>query len=206
MSLLLRLIGIFRKSPPAALSRRRCSSRANRRPAWLMLASFTAFLLAGCGGRPHEDLRLWMNQERAKLHPHVQPIEAPKPFTPATYSLADQTDPFSPAKLETGVRQEMNKLSPEILAQMNRPKQPLEQYSLDQIQMVGSLKIKGQDYALLKAANLLYRAHVGEYAGQHYGRITKIDENQVVLQELVQDATGDWVQRTATLQLQESSK
>jgi type IV pilus assembly protein PilP len=165
-----------------------------------------ALLLAGCGGQPHEDLRLWMTQERAKLHPQVKPIEAPKPFTPASYTLADQTDPFSPAKLETGVRQEMNKLSPEVLAQMNRPKQPLEQYSLDQIQMVGSLKIKGQDYALLKAANLLYRAHVGEYAGQHYGRITKIDENQVVLQELVQDATGDWVQRTATLQLQESSK
>ncbi|MDE3106425.1 MAG: pilus assembly protein PilP, partial [Acidobacteriota bacterium] len=38
------------------------------------------------------------------------------------------------------------------------------------------------------------------------GHITQIDENQVVLQELVQDATGDWVQRTATLQLQESSK
>ncbi|SCC91437.1 putative Tfp pilus assembly protein PilP [Thiomonas sp. X19] len=205
MSPLRRLKGESRKAPPAALPMRR-RAFAGRRPAWLMLTPLTALLLAGCGGQPHEDLRLWMSQERAKLHPHVQPIEAPKPFTPASYSLADQTDPFSPAKLETGVRQEMNKLSPEVLAQMNRPRQPLEQYSLDQIQMVGSLKIKGQDYALLKAANLLYRAHVGEYAGQHYGRITKIDENQVVLQELVQDATGDWVQRTATLQLQESSK
>ena len=72
--------------------------------------------------------------------------------------------------------------------------------------MVGSYKIKGQEYALLKAGNLLYRAHVGEYAGQHYGRITQIDESQVVLRELVQDAVGDWVERTATLQLQESSK
>ena len=176
-----------------------------RIPAFLRLLPI-ALLLAGCGGQPHEDLRAWMAQERAKLHPHVQPIEAPKPFLPATYSLSDRTDPFSPTKLETGVRQEMNKLSPEVLAQMNRPKQPLEQYSLDQIQMVGSYKIKGQEYALLKAGNLLYRAHVGEYAGQHYGRITQIDESQVVLRELVQDAVGDWVERTATLQLQESSK
>ena len=165
-----------------------------------------AAVLAGCGGQPHQDLRAWMSAERAKLHPHVKPIEPPKPFVPASYQLADRTDPFANAKLETGVRQEMNKLSPEVMAQMNRPKEPLEQYSLDQIQMVGSVKIKGEDYALLKAANLLYRVHVGEYAGQHFGRITKIDENMVVLQELVQDATGDWVQRTATLQLQESSK
>lgn len=176
-----------------------------RIPALIRLLPFV-LILSSCGGQPHEDLRAWMTQERAKLHPHVQPIEPPKPFIPATYGLSEQTDPFSPSKLETGVRQEMNKLSPEVLAQMNRPKQPLEQYSLDQIQMVGSYKIKGQDYALLKAGNLLYHAHVGEYAGQHYGRITQIDENQVVLRELVQDAIGDWVERTATLQLQESSK
>ena len=165
-----------------------------------------AALLAGCGGSQHEDLRAWMAQQRAQLHPHVKPIEPPKPYTPASYTLTAQVDPFAGAKLETGVRQEMNRLSPEVLAQMNRPKQPLEQYTLDQIQMVGSLLIKGQRYALLRAGNLLFRAHVGEYAGQHYGRITQITEDQVVLNELVQDATGDWVQRTATLQLQESSK
>ena len=172
----------------------------------LACAVGVAALLAGCGGSQHEDLRAWMAQQRAQLHPHVKPIEPPKPYIPASYSLSSQVDPFSGAKLETGVRQEMNRLSPEVLAQMNRPKQPLEQYSLDQIQMVGSLLIKGQRYALLKAGNLLFRAHVGEYAGQHYGRITQITEDQVVLNELVQDATGDWVQRTATLQLQESSK
>ena len=172
----------------------------------LCCAVGVAALLAGCGGSQHEDLRAWMAQQRAQLHPHVKPIEPPKPYIPASYTLTSQVDPFADTKLETGVRQEMNRLSPEVLAQMNRPKQPLEQYTLDQIQMVGSLLIKGQRYALLRAGNLLFRAHVGEYAGQHYGRITQITEDQVVLNELVQDATGDWVQRTATLQLQESSK
>ena len=174
--------------------------------AWLACALGLGALLAGCGNNQHEDLRAWMARQRSELHPHVKPIEPPKPYVAASYSFAGQVDPFSDAKLQTGVRQEMSQLSPQVLAQMNRPKQPLEQYSLDQIQMVGSLTLHGQRYALLKAGNLLYRAHVGEYAGQHYGRITQIDENQVVLQELVQDATGDWVQRTATLQLQESSK
>ncbi len=170
-----------------------------------MLAALLALPLAGCGGH-HQGLRAWMSAQRAQMHPHVQPIQAPKPYRAASYTLANRTDPFSPAKLETGVRQERSQLSPEVLAQMDRPKQPLEQYSLDQIQMVGSLRIGGVQYALLKAGNLLYRVHDGEYAGQHYGRIVRITETEVDLQELVQDATGDWVQRSATLQLQESSK
>ncbi len=170
-----------------------------------MLAALLALPLAGCGGQ-HEDLRAWMSAQRAQMHPHVQPIEAPKPYIPASYTLDKRTEPFSPAKLETGVRQEKSQLSPEVLAQLDRPKQPLEQCSLDQIQMVGSLRIGGVQYALLKAGKLLYRVHVGEYAGQHYGRITRITETEVDLQELVQDATGDWVQRAANLQLQESSK
>ena len=32
-----------------------------------------ALLLAGCGGQ-HQDLRAWMSEQRAQLHPHVQPI------------------------------------------------------------------------------------------------------------------------------------
>lgn len=168
-------------------------------------AAVAALLLAACG-QQHEDLRAWMAQQRASMHPHIKPIEPPKPFIPAAYDPGAGTDPFSPAKLEVGARQEAQQLNPLLQAELARPKQPLEAYSLDQIQMVGSVKIKGQQYALLKAGNLLYRAHVGEYAGQHFGKIIKITDHEVELRELVQDATGDWVERPATLQLQESTQ
>jgi type IV pilus assembly protein PilP len=42
--------------------------------------------------------------------------------------------------------------------------------------------------------------------GQNFGLITKIDESEVTLKELVQDATGDWVERISTMQLQEAGK
>ncbi len=60
--------------------------------------------------------------------------------------------------------------------------------------------------ALIKVDNLIYQARPGNYLGQNYGRITKVGENEVVLRELVQDAAGEWVERVATLQLQEKSK
>lgn len=168
-------------------------------------AALLALALAGCG-QPNEDLRTWMTEQRASMHPHVTPIEPPHPYLPASYAHEGVADPFAAAKLEVGAKQEISRLSPEVLAQMNRPKQPLEQFSLDQIQMVGSVTAGGQRYALLKAGKLLYRVHVGEYAGQNFGRIVSIDEHEVDLLELVQDATGDWVQHKASLQLQESSK
>ncbi|WP_079416527.1 pilus assembly protein PilP [Thiomonas intermedia] len=167
-------------------------------------AALCAVLLSACGQK-HEDLRAWMAQQRASMHPRIKPIEPPKPFIPAVYDPATGTDPFSTAKLEVGAKQEVQQLNPMLQAELARPKQPLEAYSLDQIQMVGSVKIKGQQYALLKAGNLLYRAHVGEYAGQHFGKIIKITDSEVDLRELVQDATGDWVEQPATLQLQEST-
>jgi len=44
---------------------------------------------------------------------------------------------------------------------------------------------------------------VGQYLGQSYGRITSINETAIQLREIVQDATGDWIERTTSLELQE---
>ena len=71
---------------------------------------------------------------------------------------------------------------------------------------VGSLVKDGLPVALVKVDNLLYQVKLGNHLGQHYGRVTKIVETEVSLREIVQDAAGEWIERTATLQLQERSK
>ena len=47
---------------------------------------------------------------------------------------------------------------------------------------------------------------LGDYLGQSYGKITKISETEVVLREIVQDAAGEWIERTSTLALQEKAR
>jgi len=47
---------------------------------------------------------------------------------------------------------------------------------------------------------------VGNHLGLNYGRVTRIDETELALREIVQDAAGEWIERPATLQLQERSK
>jgi type IV pilus assembly protein PilP len=92
-----------------------------------------------------------------------------------------------------------------IEPELNRRKQPLEAFPLDAMSMVGILNRKGQLVALVKVDSLLYQVVAGGYLGQNYGRIVKIDENQIVLREIVQDATGEWIERPAALQLQEET-
>jgi type IV pilus assembly protein PilP len=72
--------------------------------------------------------------------------------------------------------------------------------------LVGSLLPNGVPVALVKVDNLLYQVKVGSYLGQNYGKVTKVSETEVSLREIVQDAAGEWIERQASLQLQERSK
>ena len=58
----------------------------------------------------------------------------------------------------------------------------------------------------MKVDALLYQVQIGNYLGQNYGRINKITETAIELREIVQDATGDWIERNVSLELQEGQK
>ena len=109
-------------------------------------------------------------------------------------------------KLSVAIRQEVRQQSALLAAEMNRRKEPLEAYPLDSMAMVGSVSKEGRPHALLKVDNLLYQVSVGQYLGQNYGKITKISETEVVLREIVQDAAGEWIERTSNLMLQERGR
>ena len=72
--------------------------------------------------------------------------------------------------------------------------------------MVGSMVRAGQPVALVKVDRMLYQVRPGHHLGQNYGRVVRITETELSLREVVQDASGDWIERTASLQLQEKSK
>ena len=82
----------------------------------------------------------------------------------------------------------------------------MESFPLDSMTLVGSIIKAGQPVALVKIDNLLYQVKLGSYLGHNFGRVMKIDETEVTLREIVQDAVGEWIERVATLQLQERSK
>jgi type IV pilus assembly protein PilP len=176
------------------------SPDASRALAWMLLA--VAGLIAGCEAE-NQELQTWMDQQRREVRPQVLPLAAPKKFDPVPYANAQQIDPFSTQKLSVAIKQESRQPNSLLAAEMNRRKEPLEAFSLDMMAMVGSVNKAGVPFALLKVDNLLYRVKPGDYVGQNYGRVTRITETEVGLREIVQDAAGEWIERSASLQLQE---
>ncbi|MGJ7532787.1 MULTISPECIES: pilus assembly protein PilP [unclassified Variovorax] len=171
---------------------------------WLTMA---ALGLSACDSG-QDDLQSWMAEQRAQVKPSVPPISEPKKFTPQAYTEASSFEPFNILKLTQALRRESNQPSTsELIApELARRKEALEAFPLDSMAMVGSMNRNGQPVALVRVDKLLYKVRVGEYLGLNYGRITRINETEVALREIVQDAAGEWIERVATLQLQESAK
>jgi type IV pilus assembly protein PilP len=165
--------------------------------------------LAGCSGSSQDDLRQWIVEERNQTRPKVAPIPAPKQFKPEGYANAAEVEPFSNLKLTQALKRDSAQVASNaglVAPELVRRKEPLESFPIDTMALVGSLVKAGQPVALVKVDSLLYQVKIGNYLGQSYGRVVKITETEVVLREIVQDAVGEWIERMATLQLQERTK
>jgi len=169
---------------------------------YLVLAAVV--LLAACGGDEHSDLRQELAALTKGLRGHVNPLPQVKPYEPVPYTAEDLVDPFRPDRII--IAQPGKGVGGTPGPDLNRPKEPLEAFPLESIQMVGTITQGKETYGLVKAGSNLYRVKQGNYMGQNFGVITSIDENEIKLTELVQDGSGEWVQRSSALQLQEVSK
>lgn len=174
----------------------------------LLLVSMLLALTA-CGANGEDELRQWMSEQKSQTRPKVAPISEPKQFKPEDYTQVAAIEPFSNQKLTQALRRESTQAVTNgalIAPELARRKEPLEAFPLDAMALVGSLVKAGQPVALVKVDNLLYQVRPGNHLGQNYGRVMKISETEVTLREIAQDAAGEWIERAATLQLQERSK
>ncbi len=174
----------------------------------LLIAATLGVALAGCDSAGDNDLSTWMTQQRTQAKPKIEPVSEPKPYSPQAYSQATAIDPFNRDKLIVALRNESGRSANVALLapEQARRKEPLEAYPLDTMALVGSLLKEGKPVALVQIDKLIYQVRPGQYLGQNYGRVLKVSETEVLLREIVQDPGGDWVERRASLNLQERAK
>jgi len=167
------------------------------------------FVLAACGYASEDELQQWMTEQRVQTHPVIKPIAEPKNFKPEFYDMVGQVDPFSSQKLTQALKKDANQAASNgalIAPELSRRKEPLEEFPMDTMKMVGRMEQDGKPVALILVGPLLYQVRIGDHLGQNYGRVTAITETEVTLREIVQDAVGEWIERSTRLQLQERSK
>ena len=163
-------------------------------------------LLGACGLSDEGEIQQWMTEQRQAMRPHAQKVEEPKEFAPYVYEAHGQPDPFDPQKILMVVarqREERGSASA-IKPDLERRREVLEGFPLDQIRMVGMMRKGGTNVALLETNGTTHLVRVGNYAGQNFGLVTRISETEVMLKEIYQDAAGEWVERPQKLELQES--
>jgi type IV pilus assembly protein PilP len=161
--------------------------------------------LAGCTDNGVE-LQQWMQETKQQTKVSIPKLSEPKKFIPFLYTSKASVDPYDPKKLMVAFARAQNNSSSMLKPDMERRREPLESYPLDTLKMVGTLEKPGVTFALLQAEKTIFQAKVGNYVGQNFGLITKVTDTAVELKEIVQDASGDWIERPAKLELQESKK
>ena len=166
----------------------------------LLLPAAIAVVLGGCSSEL-EELRTFVRDSEKGLPRRIDPLPAVKPFEPFAYEGFDLPDPFKPRKLTPPKEGAGGGLAPDL----NRRKEPLEAFPLEQLKMVGTLQ-QGKDmYALVRADKTLYRVKKGNYMGQNFGLITDVTDTEIKLKEIVQDSAGDWAERQSVLPLLEEA-
>ena len=140
------------------------------------------------------------------LRGKIDPLPQVRSFEPVPYKGESMVDPFVPSRIVVSQASAGGGSGGGVQPDLNRPKEPLESFPMESIQMVGTLSQNKDMYALVKAGANLFRVKKGNYMGLNFGVITGIEEGQISLKEVVQDSGGDWVERSTSLQMQEGRR
>jgi type IV pilus assembly protein PilP len=165
-----------------------------------LLIPIAVTVLGGCSSEIDE-LKQFVRDSEKGLPRRIEPLPAVKPFEPFAYEGFDLPDPFKPRKLSAPKEGSGGGIAPDL----NRRKEPLEAFPLEQLKMVGTLSQGNENYALVRADKTLYRVKKGNYMGQNFGLITDVNESEIKLKEIVQDSAGDWAERQSVLPLLEET-
>jgi type IV pilus assembly protein PilP len=179
------------------------SKQAIKNAAALMAA---ALLLAGCGDSDVKEVRDWMDQVKRETRPAVKPLSEPKDFIPYAYAAKEAVDPFSQDKLLSQLAKAAETAPDPNKPDLKRPRELLESFPLDTMHMVGTMQKAGVNYALVQIDRAVYQVRAGQRIGQNFGIVTHVGDEAINIREVVQDAAGEWVERMAKLELQQSKE
>ena len=168
----------------------------------ILVLSLTG-LMTACG-QGVGDLRTFVQQIKSQPPGRIEPIPEFQPYQNFEYTSHDLRDPF---KLVDFRRPDVN--TEEIAAIASGPKpnidrvrEPLEDFPLDTLRLKGTLTKDGIIWGLIFAPdNTVHRVLEGHYMGQNHGRIISVTDEKIELTEIVPDGLGNYIERYSAVAL-----
>ena len=169
-------------------------------PVW---PAFCVLALTGCQNAEISALDRQLDEIRATPSRQVALLPQAPRYQAVTYDRAGVRSPFVPERPEP----EKNDIEGTDLApNLDRARDPLEQYPLDGLRLVGTLSTDGRNSALVRdPQGKVHRVYVGEHMGSDFGRIVSITDSAVQLVETVSNDQGGWIERTRHISLKQAT-
>ncbi len=150
--------------------------------------------LTGCSDGLDE-LRAEIKAAKERPGRRIKPLPDVKPYETFVYSASDLRSPFL-VSLESGDAPSGPRPNDK------RPREFLEQYSLDTLRMVGTLRMRNAIYGLVQTRDgLIHRVLPGNYLGQNDGRVISVTDSRISVIEIVPDGLGGYIERPAAVAL-----
>ena len=153
--------------------------------------------MAGCSS-DLDDLQARITEVKSRPGGRIEPLPEVKPYETFSYAATSLRSPFIQGMPATATAPGA------VRPDLNRPREFLEQFSLDTLRMVGTLRMNGRTYGLIQTQDgLVHRVLPGNRVGQSDGRITAVEEGKISLIEIVTDGMGGFIERPAAIALSE---
>ena len=171
---------------------------------WIVALSLAGVLTA-CADDPTADLESYVEEVKSQQKSRIEPLPEFEPFDSYEYAAGELRDPFTPpvfshAPATIALAASSSGITPDF----DRPTEPLEEYPLDSLRMVGTLEQHEDAWALvLDTDDTIHRVQGGNYLGQNHGKITRVTEFEVELTEIIPDGLGGWMERQASIAISE---
>lgn len=165
-----------------------------------VLCLCSPLLLTSCSNDNTSDLRQYVDDIKSRQKGRIKPLPEITPYETHLYQVSHMRDPFTlfVPQAEASLDIKNAGLHPDL----NRKREELEQYSLDQLSFVGHIEKNKQTWALITAPdNVIYRVLPGNHMGSNYGKILAITEDSIQLTEIIPNGVGGWTERKASLEL-----
>ena len=167
----------------------------------IVMLGLAASLLTACSS-DMQDLEKWIADVKTRPAQPIPPIPPVKTYSPYTYVGTTGRDPFISSTSEgvdsVGSAGTGSGPRPDL----ERPREYLERYELDTLDMVGTFSKEGSYWGLVRDPDgVVHRVSTDNFMGKNHGRITNIDGGGIALSEFISDGSGGWLVRDAVLSL-----
>ncbi len=166
------------------------------------LILLVGFMLSACENAENDDLQAYVENVKSRPAGRIEPLPDPIIYDAYLYQSDTKRDPLRPSFSGEKVAPSMSGSGiggPDL----ERERTYLENFPLDGLRFIGSMKLGDESTGLVKTPDGdVVPVKVGDYIGKDFGRVISIGESEIDLRELVPDGLGGWEERFITMALE----